>query len=511
MVFALSGVTLFRKGEIEDHPYGYCLAAQAFLGKIALVGNLDAIQNLLLIARVGMYHHIEMSIWDISRFCMRQCIEQGLHVRPEQQRSRDLLMEQHRRRIFWECYVLDRYSSGVLGRPYAISDNDITVDLPIDASDDTIVQFANAERLEDVPTGGGTNPTELSVFIYIIQLRRITSRIHSDFYDGRSLSAVSGDTTPSQSLSPGDVYVKLYHFLDELDEWRAKGPIFAESQSLYEKPDWYDFMFIKDKLLLVRAAMHITPKQNGRPPPDLLKMSLEFATATIELYDSMARRNLITWSRSYFQVIFAAGLSIIYCVSLGICSEDHQRQPSSKASHTLNLCSQILQKFRKEMPDAGRFAIVFEMLRSNLLRDSASVPETPYDSAKRLVEDRQQTDPVLVAHTQSDTHLGVAQDPTDMDLLAQAATWPQNLGNSLASAGGVTDMSASQYPADPLQGQMHSDMPGLQLGHSTDGTIPWPILTDEIMGQLETGLGEYAWDIIGTGNITWDETDWTLS
>lgn len=58
MVFALSGVTRYRASDSTDHPYGYHLAAQKYMSNTPLVGSLDAIQNLLLVARFGMYHHI---------------------------------------------------------------------------------------------------------------------------------------------------------------------------------------------------------------------------------------------------------------------------------------------------------------------------------------------------------------------------------------------------------------------------------------------------------------------
>jgi hypothetical protein len=58
MVFALSAVTRYRKGLSKDHPFGYYLAAQEYLSEIPLIGTLDAIQNFLLVARFGMYHHI---------------------------------------------------------------------------------------------------------------------------------------------------------------------------------------------------------------------------------------------------------------------------------------------------------------------------------------------------------------------------------------------------------------------------------------------------------------------
>lgn len=58
MVFSISAVTRYRQDTSLAHPYGYFLAAQAFLGTVPLVGSLEAVENLLLVSRFGMYYHI---------------------------------------------------------------------------------------------------------------------------------------------------------------------------------------------------------------------------------------------------------------------------------------------------------------------------------------------------------------------------------------------------------------------------------------------------------------------
>lgn len=98
MIFAISGVTRYRAGLCKEHPFGYYLAALAYVKSISLIGSPDAIQNSLLMARFGMYQHIGTSLWDISQFCMRQCIELGYHAPPRAPVS--AIEEQKQRRIF---------------------------------------------------------------------------------------------------------------------------------------------------------------------------------------------------------------------------------------------------------------------------------------------------------------------------------------------------------------------------------------------------------------------------
>lgn len=450
-----------------------------------------------------MTHFVGMSLWDISRFCMRQCIEQDLHL--PSQGGDSLLVQQHRRRIFWECYILDRYSSGVLGRPFAIADEDIRIGLPINASDEVIENEQQATTIDDTMEAPSA---EMSVFIFVIELRRITSRIHTDFYDIRDLgTSASGGSTPHQRLSSGDVYVKLYQIMSELDDWRQRAPAFPEQRYLYEKPEWYDFMLAKDKLLLVRAAMHLAPRRNGHPPSDLLQLSLKHAVDIVHLYDTMWQSKSITWTRSYFQVIFTAGLSIIHCVSLGVHSESDAAPSAATATgvtlppgSALEICSRILQMFKKEMPDAGRFAIVFEMLKSNVTRDLSNGQTTPHNQRDPINDDIEQATISALDRLQENSTLGKSSN--GIDLLADVASWP----------GGMDALAAmNQQSANNLlsQNTFYGGVPDMsQAGLVGDSMLEWPALTDEMMEQLETGLGEYAWDTIGNASYPWDTMGW---
>lgn len=428
---------------------------------------------------------------------MRQCIECRLHAKPEGRV--DILKEQHHRRIFWECYILDRYSSGVLGRPFAISERDISVQLPVDASDEYLQQFPPTQSLTDVVAISGGQPTELSVFVFCIHLRRITSRIHSEFYNGRNMASISGAATPMQHVSSGRVYVKLHQFLEELQTWRLGAPKFAEPRTLYERPEWYDFMHEKDRLLLVRGAIHTAPRRNGHPPDDLLVMCLDCATRVIELYSNMMENKWITWTRSYFQVIFAAGLSIIYCISLGVHKEATGPMGRQQPTRTLALCGDILRMFKAEMPDAGRFAIVFEVLKDNFHRDSAIQPqgEAPEDiSGMPLMH-------VAMDQRQPEYEATAAVDSmSGMQIPVQS--WPSDVNSMLYPlAGGLPS---------PINTD-HDQIPGFGLQPAVsdqDMLLDWPMLTDEMMEHLEAGLGEFAWDTVGAEGYVWDQPGWEL-
>lgn len=514
MLFAISGVTRYRAGLSKEHPFGYYLAALAHITSVPLIGSPDAIQNSLLIGRFGMYHHVGTSLWDISHFCMRQCIELGYHAPP--QNTVTAIEEQKQRRIFWECYILDRYSSGILGRPFAIADEDISVELPI-LADDEVLKAANITSLSDVSNVAPSQPTEVSVFVFCIQLRQISSNILTEFNSGRRQTSRSAHGTPMPFTSAGYVQMKVHKFHEELEAWRQKAPVFADPKSLYERPEWYDFMLEKDKLTLFRGAMHTAPKlSNNSPPAELLALSLRSAIRVITLYSEMLEKKYITWTRSYFQAIFAAGLSVLFCLGLDRSAADQESAESSSSPvAALHMCSQVLHTFEKEMPDVRSFALVFDELKELSIRKLQQQQPNPRDKTTQsnrhgyltipaLQTTNQATDWPRFNHSNKNNHNNSTQSsyPSNQQPIAAAAA----LNNAL-------DWQRPSTNLDLFQPPMSSDLPspsvttavaaGQQNRHQ-DALPDWPLLTEEFIENLEAGLGEYAWGFAGDDLYPWN-------
>jgi hypothetical protein len=477
MLFAISGVTRYRSGLSKEHPFGYYLAALAHIGSIPLIG----------------------SLWDISHFVLRQCIELGYHAPPQSPVA--AIEEQKQRRIFWECYILDRYSSGILGRPFAIADEDISVDLPILANDEAL-KAANITSLSDVSNVTPSQPTEVSVFVFCIQLRQISSNIHTEFNSGRRQSSRSAQSTPMPFTSAGYVHMKVHNFLAQLESWRQNAPVFADPNSLYERPEWYDFMLEKDKLTLFRGAMHTAPKlSNNSPPADLLALSLRSAIKVITLYSEMLEKKYITWTRSYFQAIFAAGLSVLFCLGLDRSATDQESvSPSAEASSpspvaTLHMCSQVLHTFEKEMPDVRSFAVVFDELKELSIR--------------KLQQQQQQQYKALDKNTQPDQH-GYLTIPAFQTTTTQTTDWSGFGHNNTAEHSTHSSMQPAAAQNSNMDWQRSSTTnfdlfaPSSTTGTGQDPLLEWPMLSEEFMENLEAGLGEYAWGFAGDDLYPWN-------
>ncbi|PVH79230.1 hypothetical protein DL98DRAFT_560888 [Cadophora sp. DSE1049] len=312
MILAVGSIILHRKNSEAQwlHPYGYYLSALQHFDEDFLLNGVSAVQDLMLIARFGIYHHTGIILFlglDISSLCIRMCIDQELHI-PSEGRQ-DLLREHLHRRVFRECYMIDRYSSITLGRPVSIADRDIEVAFPADADDEDVASanghFTNLDEFCAARSSSNVGTNEMSVFFHCLRLRQITSQINSKLCRQAKDKCTSFD---GSLLSSGYVYTDLYEILGRLDSWLSSSPVFENPQCLYERREWYDFICERDRLLAIRHAIDLVPRRSGLPPKDLLLLCHNSAVRIIMCFSLMFKQGQITYTRSYFQLLFTAGL-----------------------------------------------------------------------------------------------------------------------------------------------------------------------------------------------------------
>ncbi|KAL4888032.1 hypothetical protein BDV59DRAFT_189396 [Aspergillus ambiguus] len=469
MLLAIGSVPLYRSGRHKYHPYGYFLTAMEHLDCNLLSRGLDSIQDLLLVVRFGIYHHIGTSIWELTTMCMRICIEQNLHKPPrlEARARTSLLRQQLQRRVFWECYMIDRYSSITLDRPFAIAENDVQIGFPADASDEEIDAAEASGSFEDLDCFCRTIPcrvpgetTEMSVFFLCVRLRKITSKIHAKFRHQEA--SVPGDhSTMEQITASGKIYADMGELLYELQQWRLSAPVFASPQSLYQMQEWYDLLHVRERLLLVRKAIDVVPKSYNTPPEDLLSLCLEYAISTITTFCSLFDDNKITFTRSYFQMLFTAGLSVMFCLS------SMKGQPSTthvRATEAVEVSGIALKRMGKELSDAVHYVAVYEALWSHVMGKLRIAPRLRDEEGNRPYH--------ILSHNEPSTpHREVLEN------------------------GHIT------YPCDPLAqhpGCNHALLSNNNLPLDHDSELdPSPftldIFGDNAFWDMEYGLGEYAY------------------
>ena len=257
---------------------------------------------------------------------------------------------------------MDRYSSTTLNRPFAISDKDISVNHPVNVNDDYILSGYMTDLDTVDQCHSPCQVSEMSVHLHCIKLRQISSLIHFE------LSQISKDQSriPNESfLSSGKIYAMVESFLDKLDDWRRSAPIFDDPQCLFERQEWYDILQARESHHLVRKAVDLAPKRDGLPPRYLLTLCLQSANRVTSLYSELFDTSMITYTRSYFQMMFTAGLSALFCISVGAGLEPTEVEESRT---TLSRCESTLKKVSRQLPDAAPYVTMFEALHRHIIQ-----------------------------------------------------------------------------------------------------------------------------------------------
>ncbi|KAH7031694.1 fungal-specific transcription factor domain-containing protein [Microdochium trichocladiopsis] len=370
MIMALGAVKPFRHNACKHHPFGFYLTAMEYLDPTFLSSNLSAIQNLLLIVRFGIYFHIGASIWEIVRMCMRMCVEQGLHKKsPHGEFSP--MEEQMRRRVFWCVYLMDRYSSSTLSRPFAISDHDIDVPSVVDADDAEIIaatQSQPGKPLDELDIGRhrlhNSAPSEASVLLLTVRLRQISSDVNTMF-SSLLRRKVSDPDSYSALTATGRICEIMDAIVLRLEAWRSTAPVFEHPRSQYERSEWYDLLKTREIFNIMRGAVDASPKRDGVPPRHVLVQCLEWAMRTIELYSDLFERSIVTNTRSYFQLMINAGFSILYFASV---STPAMLTPdvAARCRDILSRCGKTLMQMTVDLANSRHYVAVFEALHHHL-------------------------------------------------------------------------------------------------------------------------------------------------
>lgn len=123
-----------------------------------------SLQALLSLALYSLSSPAGPSIWQVLGTAMRLATSLGLHkAQPASNSRKDMIDYEMDKRTFWSLYNLDRLISVTLNRPLGISDEDITVDIPIEYD----------EKWVEAPRN-----CQMSISVQVVKLRRIFSRIY---------------------------------------------------------------------------------------------------------------------------------------------------------------------------------------------------------------------------------------------------------------------------------------------------------------------------------------------
>jgi hypothetical protein len=235
LVYAAGGRFLETTGEVGNFfPEHHHDEALKDLDVILQYHDWRSVTILALLAVFCLRAPVGPGAWAYNRLAMLIAIDLGLH---RQSQSKKITFElEMRKRIFWSCYAFDRQISIPLGRPFAISDQDIDAPLPFDVDEENEDVAVLERAASSDQNTRRTTSSSMSSFLHVVRLRKIESKIQQTVY------RVDQTTGVADSVIDG--------FLDELSTWKSLIPLDTRKKTDLEARafDGYDYYVCPDHI-----------------------------------------------------------------------------------------------------------------------------------------------------------------------------------------------------------------------------------------------------------------------
>ncbi|CAK7223144.1 hypothetical protein SCUCBS95973_005078 [Sporothrix curviconia] len=299
----------------------------------------------------------------LSSRAIRFCVEAQLHLAeaelepeaepglsPQPATAAALVQIQHRRRIFWCAYAMDRVVCGAHDLPASIADHHITVPLFENIDDDQLQSMAAWAATAHQPLGGSSAPTNVSSALHVIAGRQIESEIQ-DTLLRRDYDANSGAAAAWRA-----------RMLSHLKAWNARscGAVLGTGTgtlggSGYASLRWHKMIYYYDIVMLYRPTRRLASSLVG----DLVVQASSQALLLFRRFQ-MAREIAQPWLGLLTQ--FQIGVALLYC----FFATPPSRWPASFCStdvpDAIRACSSTLAVLAECWPAAEGLRDVLEVL-----------------------------------------------------------------------------------------------------------------------------------------------------
>lgn len=245
-----------------------------------------------------------------------------------------------RRRVFWVAYCLDRLTSGVLGRPFAIDGRNIGAELP----QSELALWDLTGRLladKEIDTSSALPWSNVLPFIHIVKLHRIHRRVYRV---DRHL--------PDVGAYP-KLDAKMAALQRELDEWRSTMPhppsrrasqcaaawMYDPESVHHDSRDFFEMQYHKSVLLLYTVLFPTLDPTDPR-----FSTTATSAAAVCTAYKRLEQHRTLSYTMLALHSCFVAGLTLVYCSwrggrrAFGLPSASRPprpRAPAARASQSL--------------------------------------------------------------------------------------------------------------------------------------------------------------------------------
>jgi hypothetical protein len=395
MVYAIGSIALSHglSGDAEDF---YAMAMQ-YSSSVLNTDTLESVQALIACAVFSIRSPVGASLWMISGMALRKSIGLGYHRSFHRLRRKSgALSQEMAKRCFWVAYDIDRVTSFILGRPSAISDQAIDVEvwsplpsivgiyrspnhfadsfvhqLPLNVNDDDLI---DTQQLQNAGEHSAEITTTMTGAIHIIKLRRLWSRVHSLLY---------GEAMPCLQRST-DMNSTVRDLRQELETWRRSTPLQTRSEtarplSVYMSSEWFTLAYNHSVLLLYRPFINDSAEQgtSTQTYPELTETAFDECYGNSQricmTYRCLYQQPSIQFTWGSLHILFLGGMTYLYCLwrSAKIRNTARFRDVMS----TCMACSMVLVIVAERWGIATAYRDIFEKLSErtiNMLELEAS-------------------------------------------------------------------------------------------------------------------------------------------
>lgn len=286
---------------------------------------------------LGLHHE------DSADFDALPDVEQIDGARPRegsaQERGRRLWLRDMKRRLWWCTYAFDRLVSTCVGRPFGVSDQVITTELPTLLDDDYITPGGIIE-----PPQGKARPSYKNVAHHYIRLRMLQSEILQVLQYNQTQLARAGSQAkpypemhthlPSPFLVQFDSYRSWRQSIDErLYNWKLSAPTRQETGVAFST-EFLELNYWQAIILLYRQSLTVpslfegeynTSNEVDNPRPfnttelreDEERIYLKVAEAgqkILRIYRQLHLSGLVSYTYLSTHHLFTAGISYLYAI-----------------------------------------------------------------------------------------------------------------------------------------------------------------------------------------------------
>ncbi|KAL4736622.1 fungal-specific transcription factor domain-containing protein [Aspergillus similis] len=307
-------------------------------------GEMAALEVLMLQVSYSFFNSAGPNTWFLVGVAARMAIGMGLHTREVYETLAPDAAD-YQKRLFFSLYMMDRVVSTALGRPFAIQDEDITVEPFADNDDENITPAGIIPRAK-------LGPSSMAVPLHILELRKIASTIATEIHSLQRSQQLS--TSTQENLHK------------RLIEWRRSMPFplpEAKSKVPHLCTSWFDLNYYTHLVMLYRPSVAQATANINSVEIDILAESSGMA---IREANNLYRQQRFAFNWLNLMTVFNAALSLIYSTTARL-QPDAARfaYERTRAIEDLELVMGILEQFCRKFPSAVQ---ILDMVRTVLER-----------------------------------------------------------------------------------------------------------------------------------------------